>query len=70
MRSAPCRPASGCSAPGSKPVGSILALIALVLEVIFWAISRESGLWFFALVLVTLAVILGGGWPPAIFKRI
>lgn len=50
-------------------MGSILALIALVLEIIFWAITRESGLWFFALVLVTLAVLLGSGWPPAIFKR-
>jgi hypothetical protein len=50
-------------------MASILALIALVLEVIFWAITRETGLWFFALVLVTLALILGGSWPPVFFKR-
>jgi hypothetical protein len=51
-------------------MGFVLALIALVLEVIYWAISRESGLWFFALVLVTLAVLLGGGWPAWLPRRI
>lgn len=44
-------------------MGAILALIALVLEIIFWATTREAGLWFYALVLLTLAVLVGGGWP-------
>ena len=44
-------------------MGLILALIALLLEVVYWAITRDVSLIFSALVLVTLAVILGGGWP-------
>lgn len=39
-------------------IGWILAVVALILEVIFWAITRESGLWFYALVLTTLALLL------------
>jgi hypothetical protein len=38
--------------------GWILAVVALILEIIFWATTKESGLWFYALVLTTLAVLL------------
>jgi hypothetical protein len=42
----------------SLGIGWILAIVALVLEIIFWATTRESGLWFYALVLTTVAVIV------------
>jgi hypothetical protein len=39
-------------------IGWIFAVVALVLEIIFWATTRESGLWFYALVLTTLGLLL------------
>lgn len=39
---------------------NLLALVALVLEIIHWATTRDSSLSFYALVLVTLAVLVGG----------
>lgn len=41
-------------------LGVILAVVALVLEIIHWAVTRDSALSFYALVLVTLAVLVGG----------
>jgi hypothetical protein len=43
---------------GSLGIGWILALVALVLEIIYWATTRDSSLGFYALVLTTLAVLL------------
>lgn len=41
-------------------LGSLLAVVALVLEIVHWATTRDASLAFYALVLVTLAVLLGG----------
>lgn len=40
--------------------GSLLALVALVLEVIHWATTKDASLSFYALVLVTLALLAPG----------
>lgn len=50
-------------------MGALLVLVALILEIIDWAITRETGLWFYALVLLTVAVLLGHDRVQAIFKR-
>lgn len=42
-------------------MGGVLALIALVLEVIHWATTKDASLSFYALVLITLALVVPVG---------
>lgn len=44
-------------------IGVVLALLALVLEIIHWATTRDASLGFYALVALTLAVLLEGAIP-------
>jgi hypothetical protein len=39
-------------------IGLIIAVIALVLEIIHWVNTKDSSLSFYALVLVTLAILV------------
>jgi hypothetical protein len=39
---------------------NLLALVALILEIIHWATTRDASLLFYALVALTLAVLVGG----------
>jgi len=41
-------------------LGSLLALVALLLEVVAFAVTHDTSLTFFALVALTLAVLLSG----------
>jgi hypothetical protein len=41
-------------------MGFLLALVALILEIVYWAQSHDLSLPFVALVLVTLAILVGG----------
>jgi hypothetical protein len=43
--------------------GALLALVALVLEIIHWATTRDASLLFYALVLTTVAVLVEWGYP-------
>lgn len=50
-------------------LGLIFAVIALILEIIHWATTKDSSLLFYALVLLTLGMLLGGIAIPAVVRR-
>jgi hypothetical protein len=50
-------------------IGLVIAVIALVLEIIHWANTKDSSLSFYALVLVTLAILIPGAVPYAQRRR-
>ncbi|MBJ7601426.1 hypothetical protein [Candidatus Nephthysia bennettiae] len=50
-------------------IGLVIAAVALVLEIIHWVNTKDSSLSFYALVLVTLAILIPVAVPYAQRRR-